>query len=185
MKAPDAGTARRHSMSTRFGLIAGLLGVAVLLTTGCSDAGGASTSTTAPATTTTTAIGDDFDPLFTAADAVLDPNPLAVRHRAVEVNLDVLLRSNGRARNVDRVAVNLFPDTTYTGVIVEREEMGNGHTWVGYLEGIEVSSLTMVWTGSAFAANFASPAGVYEVALAADGIYEIAEMDQEAFPGEG
>lgn len=189
---------RGYVTTTRISAAIGLLCCLTLVSAGCTDDAGDPTSTTstiATSTTTTTAAStttpttttatDEPGALFGADGQALDPDPLAIRQRAVTVNLDVLLRSNGKAHDLNRVVLNLFPDTTYTGVIIQRDEMGNGYTWVGFLEGFEVSALTMVWTGSAFAANFASPMGVYEVDSAGGGTYRIVEINQEAFPGEG
>ena len=176
-------------------LTAGVVFSLALSVAGCSDDAITSTSTTSdPATTTS--IGDsttsstdrpDIGPvLFTEANVAIPVDPTAARSRAVEVALDVLLDDQGRARDVEVVTLNLFPDVVYTGVITGTERSGDSYSWVGYLDGIEYSSLAMVYTASVFRAQFASPAGVYAVSLVGDGIYQAILIDQKAFPqGEG
>jgi len=177
---------RRHLSLT----VGALLSLA-LLTAACTDDGGAdptSATTTTGATTTTaaTTIPTDLGPvLFLDSDASLPPDPNAARERPVKVDLSVLLRDNGRATGIEEFTVNLFPDVTYTAVITEVNPDGNGYTWIGYLKDVEYSNLTMVYTGSAFIAQFASPAGVYEVSLAGDDLYRVVLIDQAGFPGEG
>jgi len=186
-------------------LLAAALLCLALVAAGCSDDSmdntsttgattsttGATTSTTGATTTTTTGstTTSAFDAtvaLFIDSEASLSDDPHAARQRPVGIDLDVLLREDGTARVVEEITINLFPDVVYTGVITGTERSGDSYSWVGYLEGIEYSSLAMVYTASVFRAQFASPAGVYAVSLVGDGIYQAILIDQEAFPqGEG
>ncbi|MBU1226038.1 MAG: hypothetical protein KJ698_02325, partial [Actinobacteria bacterium] len=157
-----------------------------LAAAGCADDGAGTTVTEATTTSvTTTTVVDAAPALLIDSDATLADDPHAARQRPVELDLRVLLDDNGRARRIEEITLNLFPDVTYTGVITEVNEEGNGYSWLGYLKGIEVSSLTMVYTGSAFAANFGSPEGVYEVSSAGEGLYKVVLIDQGTYPGEG
>ncbi|MCJ7724930.1 MAG: hypothetical protein MUP76_00875 [Acidimicrobiia bacterium] len=166
----------------------------VVLMAACSDDAADSTTMATPGTTAvvttstagpTTTTGAGAAPaLLIDSDATLTADPTAARARAVELDLDVLLGPDGKARSVDEITINLFPDTTYTGVITEVKTEGGAITWNGYLEGIEFSYFTMISTAGAFIGHFASPAGVYEVSYADQGVYRVVEIDQQSLPPE-
>ena len=193
MRRSPADAPRRHpSIATRSGLVA-ILALALVIASGCTDDAGdttaPTTTTVAITTTTTTTIpvsttAVDAPALLRDEDRLLDPDPMAVRQRAVRIRKDVLLDGD-RAREVERITLNLFPDTTYVGLITRIDPYSGGYTWVGTLEGFEVSAVTIVWVGGVFAANIGSPEGVYEIAWSGSGGYRVYEIDQGAYPGEG
>jgi hypothetical protein len=123
-----------------------------------------------------------------AGSAGAPPPPAnAARSRLVRLNLGLLLESDGQARDLPagtEIELNLFPDQTYTGVIEQVQQEGETYSWTGHLKDVEYSSLTMVYTGGIFIGNFASPAGVYEVANAGDDLYQIILIDPSKFQGE-
>jgi hypothetical protein len=127
------------------------------------------------------------DALFLEVESSL-PAPAAAyiaRSRVVKIDFSVLLDESGRARNLrgDPVALNLFPDVTYTGVIEQIEENGDGFSWTGHLKDVEYSSLIMIFTGGTFIANISSPGGVYEVSRARGDFYRVVLIDQQKFQG--
>lgn len=175
--------------AARSGRLVGVL-CCLALVAACSD--GADASTTTPTTTlvtttagTTTAGTGDAPDLFLDSDASLPADPAAARERPVELDLDVLLGPDGAARPIDEITINLFPDVAYTGVITETRAEGGSITWNGYLDGIEFSYFTMISTAGVFIGHFASPAGVYEVSFASEGVYRVVLIDQESLPTEG
>ncbi|MFH2038293.1 MAG: hypothetical protein ABIJ65_02545 [Chloroflexota bacterium] len=112
--------------------------------------------------------------------------PQISRSRLVEINLYQLIDNNGQSVPVEEILLNLFPDVTYTGVIKQIEENGDGYSWVGYLKDVEFSSMTIVYTSGVFMGNFASPLGVYEFSYVEEDLYRIIMIDQTKFPaGEG
>jgi hypothetical protein len=133
-----------------------------------------------PALTLSTSAG-----LFIDTDAAreLPAEPQIVRSRFVKVNLALLLDEAGQARDVKEIALVLFSDVVYTGVIEQIEQNGDGLSWVGYLKDVEYSELTMVYTSGVFIGHFASPLGVYEVSIVDDGLYRVIMIDQSQFPG--
>jgi hypothetical protein len=127
------------------------------------------------------------DALFLEVESSL-PAPAAAyiaRSRVVKIDFSVLLDESGRARNLrgDPVVLNLFPDVTYTGVIEQIEENGDGFSWTGHLKDVEYSSLIMIFTGGTFIANISSPGGVYEVSRARGDFYRVVLIDQQKFQG--
>lgn len=112
-------------------------------------------------------------------------SPEIARSRVVKINFPLLLDEQGRARELtgSTIPLNLFPDVNYTGVIEQIEGEDGSYTWVGHLEGVEYSVLTMLLTNGVFIANIASPQGVYEVSIIGGDLYRIVLIDQGNLPG--
>lgn len=107
------------------------------------------------------------------------------RSRVVKINLALLLDENGQARELTgkTITLNLFPDVIYTGVIDSIEENGVSYTWIGQLQDVEFSSLTMILTEDVFIAKIASPDGVYEVSNIGGDRYRVILINQQALQG--
>ena len=114
---------------------------------------------------------------------VLPEEPQIIRSRFVKVHLDQLLDGTGQPRDVKQIALNLFPDVIYTGIIEQVEENGDSISWSGYLKDVETSYFTMVFTSGVFMGHFASPLGVYESVLVEGDLYRVIMIDQTKFPG--
>jgi hypothetical protein len=112
--------------------------------------------------------------------------PYVVRSRFVMVNLLLLIDEKGQPRNLDagtEIALNLFPDTAYIGVIERIEQSApDSYSWIGHLKDVKFSEMFIVLSGGVFIAHVASPAAVYEVQFAGDDLYQIIEIDQSKFP---
>ncbi|MBI5824997.1 MAG: hypothetical protein HZB18_13285 [Chloroflexi bacterium] len=113
----------------------------------------------------------------------LPSEPHISRWRLVKIDFSQLLDESGQAKKVKEFTINLFPDTVYTGVVTQTEEMGDGSTWVGYLKDVEYSELSMVYTSGVYIGHFASPMGVYEVTFVKDDLYRVIQIDQQQLPG--
>jgi hypothetical protein len=128
--------------------------------------------------------GDLF--IAAGAGAGATPPPHTVRSRLVKLNLSLLLDANGQPRNLapnSELALNLFPDVTYTGVIEDVQQEGDGYRWAGHLKDVENSQMYLVYTAGVFIGHFASPAGVYEVSNVGGDLYRIVIIDQSQFQG--
>ena len=126
--------------------------------------------------------------LFLEADAPagLTPAPGASRSRVVKLNVSMLLDESGQARDLQpgaEIAVNLFPDVNYAGVIVEIQKQGDGCTWTGHLKDVPNSYMILVYTAGVFIGHFASPEGVYEVSRIEKNLYQIIQVDQSGLGG--
>jgi hypothetical protein len=127
-------------------------------------------------------------PLFLDVDRQdTAPNkPAVARSRLAKINQGLLLDEQGAARPMPpnaEITLNLFPDTTYTAVIEEVQQEGDSYTWVGHLQGVDMSSVIIVYTAGVFMANIASPAGIYEASSVGEDIYQIVQIDQQKLPG--
>ncbi len=112
--------------------------------------------------------------------------PEVARSRAVKINQSLLLDTQGAARQLPpntEITLNIFPDTSYTPVIDQVEQEGDSYTWVGHLQGVDPSSVMIVYTAGVFMGHFASPQGIYEVSSAGDDLYQLIQIDQNKLPG--
>ena len=130
----------------------------------------------------------DPSALFLETDqtVAVETAPHISRSRFVHLNLSLLLTDQGEPLPLEpgtKLTLNLFPDLTYIGVLGSVLQDEGGTSWVGTLEGIEYSEMTMVYTGEAFIAHIASPLGVYEVSSLGDGLYRVIQIDQNQLPG--
>ena len=126
--------------------------------------------------------------LFIAAESpgALAPPSHAARSRVVKLNLALLLDEHGQARDLPaeaEIGLNLFPDAVYVGVIEELQRQGDSYSWVGRLKDVDYSQMFLVYTAGVFIGHFASPAGVFEVSIVGDDLYQIVEVDQAGLEG--
>jgi peptidyl-Asp metalloendopeptidase len=115
-----------------------------------------------------------------------------IRARYAAIDLDVLpSREERLARRQPVLPIELFDRTVFA--IFERfEPNGAGMTWVGRVEDVPASSVTLAYGGGLMAGSIVMPGGVFRIspappdvrALAGDSLHVIAEVDQAAFPPE-
>lgn len=125
------------------------------------------------------------DGLFIDTDLTrnLPSEPHISRSRFVKVDLSLLLDDAGQSLDVKRVVFNLFPDAVFIGVIEQMEQSGDTFSWSGYLEHVESSYFTLVYTSGVFMGHFGSPLGIYEAVIVEDDLYRVIQIDQTKFPG--
>lgn len=116
-------------------------------------------------------------------------DPTSMRTRLVGVNFEVLRDENGPPQDTsgvgEIVVVNLFPDAEYDAILerVEKNPTG-GFTWIGYLDGIENSQVTLVVNMEVMIGKIITPEDLYEIRYVNDDIHMIVQIDQSAFPAE-
>ena len=116
----------------------------------------------------------------------MDASPSVARHRFSGINLALLLDATGEPLSIAtpiQLQLNLFPDVIYTGVITQVTQDESGITWTGYLDDVEYSALTLVYTAGVFIMHAASPIGTYEVTNVGGELYRIVQIDQTQLPG--
>lgn len=115
------------------------------------------------------------------------PGPGVFRSSLVRLNTGLLLAGSGEPiplASGAELALNLFLDTVYTGIIEEITVDAGNITWVGYLKDVEFSSLIIVYTSGVFIGHFASPLGVYEFSNYNGEVYRIIQVNQGSFTEE-
>lgn len=167
-----------------------LTAVIILLIAGCSET---PLQTPQPVSTSTPVTQSENPPTATAGlfldtddTGPVDNSPSTARYRFVKFDSSILIDENGQALDPSaqkEIILNLFPDVTYTGVIMQVSEDGGVISWSGSLKDIEYSELTIVYTAEVFFGHFASPLGIYEVSSVGDDLYRIIQIDQTKLPG--
>ncbi len=102
-----------------------------------------------------------------------------VRSCYVDINFSLL----SRCAPGDTLGLNLFDDLYFTAVLDERTTDAWGETWVGHLDGIQLSQFILVLGREQVSASIAMPSGIYQVRYAG-GVHVIHQIDQALFPPE-
>ncbi|HJW86181.1 MAG TPA: M12 family metallo-peptidase [Candidatus Brocadiaceae bacterium] len=113
----------------------------------------------------------------------LDTSTVAVRSRYVDVDFDVL--GAAWAKRGDVLELNLFNDVSFKAVLKTVKRVSpKGFAYVGKLQGVGLSSVTMVVEDGLIAANIVFPGGAYQVRYAGGGVHVVYEVDHSAYPPE-
>jgi hypothetical protein len=100
------------------------------------------------------------------------------RRRAVQVNLDALGGFYGAGPAQSRLELVLFSGETQTAVLDRLETTFEGRSWIGHLEGIELSSVILTVARGVMAGSVVWPGGhQFAISPGAVGEHIIAELD--------
>ncbi len=126
-----------------------------------------------------------FEDAGSARPALARPNEsFVVRSRYVFVNTGALFGDNGKplgSKQLPQITLNLFSNTSYTGVVTSAYMDRWASYWIGRLKGVANGYFYLTVADGAFIAHIASPRGVYEVSWAGDGLYKVIQIDQSKF----
>lgn len=131
--------------------------------------------------------------LVTAAPAQADGpvDRTIVRSRYITLNFDALT-SPGPGQ---RIPLDLFPDFSVVAVFDRIDPNADGVTWVGHVEGVPTSTVTLVYAGGLMTGSVALPAASYRIQPAQESVrrenpqpgrelHLVSQLDQSAFPRE-
>ena len=86
------------------------------------------------------------------------------------------------------MALNIFPDASYTGKVEKVQKVAGSTSWSGTLAEVDGGYFYLVINDGAFIAHVASTEGVYEISSVGEGVYQVIQIDQSKFvddyPGE-
>jgi hypothetical protein len=106
-----------------------------------------------------------------------------IRARYVIVNVDALKVPGVKPGDV--IDLNLFTNASFKVVLEKVNPISpNGVAYVGRLEGIALSNMTMVVQDGIMMANIVYPGGAYQVRYAGNGVHGIYQIDQSTLPPE-
>lgn len=124
-----------------------------------------------------------------AAAAQLTADPTVRRSRFSTINFDVLpAPSDRRMLREPTVTLELFPDVTVFAVFDRFDPSPNGMTWVGHVEGVPASAVTLVYSGGMMEGSIVTPTALYRIqpagsasADASGTLHVISQINQDAF----
>jgi predicted outer membrane repeat protein len=117
--------------------------------------------------------------LFHATDIAQDiSDTTTIRQRFVYVETG-LLSTN------DQIFLNLFEDVSFVATLSRVDTLSKGGiAWIGYIDSVQESEVTLISRGNQMAANIVLPGAFYQVRYAGEGVHVIKEIDQSKFPPE-
>lgn len=135
---------------------------------------------------TRTAAMPDSAGLFTAPPGVpavdIAGEIGVIRNRYVGVNFGQLPASLGSGSQT--LALNLFEDAIFTGVIEQVEAQPSGPTIVGRLQGIDGGTMTLVTIDGVMIGSITTPTTAFQVRYAGNGVHAVREFDVSRLPRE-
>jgi peptidyl-Asp metalloendopeptidase len=112
-----------------------------------------------------------------------------IRQRYVNINLGLLMKTDGSPKSDNQIMkfqLNLFDDVALTAVIDKTEAVQAGsRSFIGYVAGIEQSSVILSVYGEILSGNISLPGAFYQVRYVGEGLHAVYQIDQSAFPPEG
>lgn len=109
-----------------------------------------------------------------------DPS-FVTRSRYVSVNTSSLFDATGTARDASalpEVALNLFPNASFIGMVTQVQKTSDTTTWIGTLKNTPQGYFYLVVADGAFIAHVGSPQGIFEVSSAGNNQYKVIQLDQ-------
>lgn len=128
----------------------------------------------------------DHPKTLSAADASRIYDPSILRSRLVAVDFNQLTMADSGASSPS-LALNLFPDASFTVVIDKIRRNSSGSlSWIGRLQGIPLSSVTLVVSGNMLVGNISMIGSMYQIRHFSDGgVHVIHQIDQSKLPPDG
>ncbi|MCY4563792.1 MAG: M12 family metallo-peptidase, partial [Gammaproteobacteria bacterium] len=80
------------------------------------------------------------------------------------------------------LALNLFEDTGFKGVIVRTAPTASGYSLSGHLEDVPLGTVSLVMNGGTVAGSVRTPSATYTIRSAGDGHVEIRQVDPSTLP---
>ncbi len=126
--------------------------------------------------------------LFTDSAARADPNVhpypngIVLRSRTVNVGFDMVSAAS-RAKG-ETLPLNLFADASYTAVMDRIDTSAQANVWVGHLDGVALSNVTLATVGNVMQGVVFMPNAIYAVRYSGNGVHTVYQINQAAFPPE-
>jgi len=132
---------------------------------------------------------DLFSDASSAGSPDIAGNEKYLRARYAAIGFDLLdpqaPKPGSWLRKGDRLALNLFEDTSFTAVLDEIHTYSPGsYVWVGHLEGDDYSNVSLSVVDGVMIGNIVFLGGFYTVRFEGNGQHIISQRDPAAFPPE-
>src|SRR4029453_18297898 len=100
----------------------------------------------------------------TAAAAQSDTDPTFIRSRFMAIDVNGLPGpTDRRLLREPPNTLRLFPDVTIVGTFDRYDPNPDGMTWVGHVEGVPASFITLVYSGGLMAGSIVTPDALYQI----------------------
>jgi len=118
-----------------------------------------------------------------------EEDPTVIRSRLVHIKFELLSKDDKAPCTMADVSssltLNLFEDVVFTAILDRFELNRSGSfTWIGHIDGIAQSQVTLVIKGDIMSGNITLPDAFYQVRYRGDGLHVVYKIDQSAFPDE-
>ena len=122
-----------------------------------------------------------------AKDQLIDPT--VSRARSVTVNWSAVNDTDATSQKQSAgeigLTLNLFDDAIFRAVLDRREVRSKSVIWLGHIEGIDKSQVTLVIEDTVMAANIRLPGSYFQVRYVGSGLHSVRQIDESQFPPEG
>jgi hypothetical protein len=124
--------------------------------------------------------------LFQASfsDGPVVPGLPATVQRSRSVTADLSAFAAPRGTGAATLALNPFYDATYTAVRDNVSQDAGIVTWLGHLDGIADSQVTLAVGGGQMVGTISRPGALYQVRYAGAGVHRIVQIDPTGYPAE-
>lgn len=124
-------------------------------------------------------------PLFLSVTPGTDAKPTAVRDKQVlrfrPVKIDPALLTAPSVAPGQLIGLNLFDDVSLTAQADRIERAERGVTWVGHIQDMPQSQVTIVVNGDVVSGNISLPHKRYHIRFAGNGLHEVQLIDTSKF----
>lgn len=126
----------------------------------------------------------------TAAAMQMPDDPTVMRWRLTTINFDVLPGpSDRRMLREPTVTLELFPGVTIFAAFDRYDPNRDGVTWVGHVEGVPMSTVTLAYAGGEMAGSIVTPTALYRIRPSPGGtasgsggrLHVVSQIDQDKF----
>ena len=124
----------------------------------------------------------DAGPLA-ASEAQTAGDPTVLRSRYAAIDFDVLPGpADRRMLREPAVSLQLFPDVTIFGVFDRYDPNPDGVTWVGHVDGVPASFITLAYSSGFMAGSIVTPDALFQIRPApGTSLHIVSEIDQSKF----
>ncbi len=124
-----------------------------------------------------------------AAGVQVPDDPTVKRSRLTTINFDVLPGpTDRRMLREPTITLELFPDVTIFAAFDRYDPNRDGVTWVGHVEDVPMSTVTLVYSGGEMAGSIVTPTALYQIRPAPQGaaagsgrLHVVSQIDQDRF----
>lgn len=125
-----------------------------------------------------------------AAGVQVPDDPTVKRSRLTAINFDVLPGpADRRMLREPTITLELFPDVTIFAAFDRYDANRDGVTWVGHVEDVPMSTVTLVYSGGEMAGSIVTPTALYQIRPAPQDatsdsgsrLHVVSQIDQDKF----